>query len=274
MLRSHYHYCLVVLWLAGPSCSLPSPPSLECQALCEDVAEGQLAGDCCSTSYCDCSQDLQEATCAGGQYFCPQYGGCLDFYGQQCDGEMFDCCEEISTTTTTTAVTETTSSLVTTDRLDCSALCETEQPGDLVGHCCSSTFCVCSPAGGHPAACSAGQFFCPRHQSCLPFYGHQCEAQMFDCCSTSTTSTTTTTVTTMVTTDTGSTTAPPAGLCSEMCAGKTGAVGECCGPQYCDCDQSDQFVLCQPQHFFCPSFSSCINMYGSACSASLFDCCL
>ena len=274
MLRSHC--CLVLLWLACPS--LPTPLSLECHKLCEDVEDGVLAGECCSTSYCDCSEEdeAQEATCAGGQHFCPQYGGCLDFYGQQCDGETFDCCLEITTNTTfttTTAITETDSTLV-TDSLDCSALCLSEEPGALAGDCCSPTFCVCSPAGGHPAACDAGQFYCPQHQACLDFYGQQCDGQLFDCCPPPSTTSTTVTSTSTENSSPGSSSASPEGACSEVCAGRTGVVGDCCASQYCDCDQPQQDLLCQPQHYFCPTFSACINMYGLACSASLFDCCL
>ena len=276
MLR--YHCCLALLWLAGPSLTSPLSLDLECPRLCEDEEDGGLTGDCCSTSYCDCSaeDEAQQSTCGGGQYFCPQYGGCLDFYGQQCDGETFDCCEEITTSTTTTAVSQTSSSLVTvTDSLDCSALCLTEQPGALTGDCCSTTFCVCSPAGGHPAACDAGQYFCPQHQTCLDFYGQQCDGQLFDCCPPP--STTTTLMTSTITNENsspGSSSQSPGGVCSEVCSGKTGVVGDCCAPHYCDCDQPSQDQLCQPQHYFCPSFSTCINMYGIACSASLFDCCV
>ena len=267
------HYCLVLLWLVSPSLPSLSP---ECELLCEEVPEGDLAGDCCSTTFCHCSEEEedQEAACDGGHYFCPQYGGCLDFYGQQCDGERFDCCEEITTTsstsTTMTAITETDSTLV-TDSTDCTALCLTEQPGALTGDCCSPTYCVCSPAGDQSAVCEEGQYFCPQQHSCLPFYGLQCDGQMFDCCATSTIPTTSSSSTSMV--SPGSTSEPPAGPCSEMCAGKTGVVGDCCGSQYCDCDQSDQPLLCQPQHYFCPAFSSCLNMYGAECSSTMFDCC-
>ena len=271
-MSSFRYYCLVLLWLV-----VSSPPSLaapDCDELCEKVPEGGLVGDCCSSTFCRCSgqEEDQEEVCGGGQFYCPQYGGCLDFYGQQCDGERFDCCEEITTTTrrtTTTAITETDSTLV-TDSLDCSALCLTEPPGALAGDCCSPSFCVCSPAGAQEEVCGEGQLYCPQHQTCLHFYGQQCDGQMFDCCaSTSTTFTFTSTV------SPGSTSEPPAGPCSEVCGGKTGVVGECCGSQYCDCDGvSDQPLLCQPGHYFCPAFSACLNMYGSVCSAALFDCCL
>ena len=264
---------LLVLLVAAPTISSLSSLA-PCERICEEEGLTGLVGDCCSSSYCDCSTDGGEVEipCGEGQYFCPQLGACLDFYGLQCDGETFDCCEEITTRTTelTTVQTDTTRQ---TESLDCEALCLSLEPGATTGDCCSTSYCVCSSDGAQHLTCADAQYFCPQHGICFDFYGEECDGVMFDCCpSSSTTSHSPTS--SSIETSVSPSTSGPTGDCTEVCGATTGPVGECCDRQYCDCGASNQPVLCPPQHYFCPYFNSCMDMYGNTCKEDLFDCCV
>ena len=173
-----FTYLLVLL-------SLTTTQALDCESLCGELEEGEeVTGDCCSSSYCVCSPQHEELTCDGGQFFCPQLGVCLDFYGMECDGETFDCCHVMTTPTpaTTTTTSHTTGSTSTTQPLDCQALCLNTTPGGTAGHCCAASYCLCSPEGAQQVTCQNGHSFCPSFNTCMDMYGNTCRDTLFDCC--------------------------------------------------------------------------------------------
>ena len=176
-----FTYLLIFLPLTAPTLGL------DCESLCEELEEGEeVTGDCCSSSYCVCSPQHTELTCGDvGQFFCPQLGVCLDFYGMECDGETFDCCHVMTTpapATTSTTTSETTGSTSTTGPLDCQALCLNTAPGGTAGDCCAASYCLCSPEGAQQVTCQKGHSFCPSFNTCMDMYDNTCQDTLFDCC--------------------------------------------------------------------------------------------
>ena len=147
-------------------------------------------GECCSQQYCQCdgAGAGNVTQCQVGSYFCTTFKQCMDiFNGEECRGDLYDCCLE-DTTSTSTASTSTTSDRMTTttsgSELDCSKLCEGAEEGGTVGTCCSPQYCQCSSDGnGHTFNCPPNVFFCTTFGECMDIFdGGECDGNTFDCC--------------------------------------------------------------------------------------------